>query len=572
MRRFGMLLCMVVLLAVVLAVPAMAHENTWVPLGAETEITSGNYYLEGELHRSITIGEGVEVTICLNGQHWYGDGSARPLTISGGSVTVCDCASAGQPGTIHGANVDEGGVCSVSGGSFTLESGTLYGSKNATYGGAVAMNVAAQQHSTPEISTTYYKDAEGNYTDAEGNPVSEANRVVKTDYASTFHAGVLAAAKAAVEAQASVTAMETATIGTKGKGAGGASFNFVRNIVITDKKGNVVGTHTDNHRDVAAEDWKGFITTYNAAYESNVDHTMQLVKFTMQGGKTLIFANFQTHPHLGADPNTPRVHADLVGVFREELSDLTGADVIYFSGAGGDVNPRDTHMDGNGYAKEDLWEYLDYGTDLAVLANSAVYAPVKTSADTWDVAVAGSTHQLEIRDDLVGMEQADADALLLRAQQIQTDGYVGAGTSTAWETYVKPYAMGQRIYSSYHANALLKREAEFEKGNTYWDVNISVFSLGPVAVVNAPYEMFQVNGQQIKGISVAADGTVTNTGRDDGFEMVLIASKSNGSDGYIPSAAGYANGGYATDISWFKPGTGEYLVDHYHLLLKQLSE
>ena len=52
-------------------------------------------------------------------------------------------------------------------------------------------------------------------------------------------------------------------------------------------------------------------------------------------------------------------------------------------------------------------------------------------------------------------------------------------------------------------------------------------------------------------------------------EVVLVLSKGdldwykvsyNGQEGYIPSALGYKNGGYSTDITRFDPGTGEELA------------
>ena len=52
-----------------------------------------------------------------------------------------------------------------------------------------------------------------------------------------------------------------------------------------------------------------------------------------------------------------------------------------------------------------------------------------------------------------------------------------------------------------------------------------------------------------------------------GYEVTTMT---NGQEGYIPSALGYKNGGYSTDITRFAPGTGEELVADYLEILQKI--
>ena len=138
MRRTWTLLLVAVLLAVFLAVPAMASEEEhtshtgWDKLTASTTLKDGGkYYLEGDLTASFTVTEG-EITVCLNGKAWSGDGT-RPLAVTGGTVNICDCKHTGadaDTGAIVGATLASslgGGVVDgkFNGGAVTVTSGTV---------------------------------------------------------------------------------------------------------------------------------------------------------------------------------------------------------------------------------------------------------------------------------------------------------------------------------------------------------------------------------------------------------------------------------------------------------------
>jgi len=89
------------------------------------------------------------------------------------------------------------------------------------------------------------------------------------------------------------------------------------------------------------------------------------------------------------------------------------------------------------------------------------------------------------------------------------------------------------------------------------DLAIFAFSIGEVAFVTAPYEMFDTNGREIK------DGSP--------FETTFVVTCANFAHSYIPSAIAYEYGGkYEIGISKFQQGTAELLVKEYLSMLNQL--
>lgn len=66
---------------------------------------------------------------------------------------------------------------------------------------------------------------------------------------------------------------------------------------------------------------------------------MQLVKFSREGGKDVVIANWQAHPHLTGFGKAD-VSADVIGVMREEVEEKLHCSFVYFSGASGNLTIR----------------------------------------------------------------------------------------------------------------------------------------------------------------------------------------------------------------------------------------
>ncbi len=149
---------------------AVKHEHdgeifTKLTEGDGTTLSSGNYYLSGDLNADLTVSGAV--TLCLNGHILKGTGGGSVIIVSAGAeFTLCDCNSSksthyytvdettgrynfvgvtadtpdAQPvvgGVITGGNATEGGGVYMDGGTFTMEGGTIAGNSATTNGGGV---------------------------------------------------------------------------------------------------------------------------------------------------------------------------------------------------------------------------------------------------------------------------------------------------------------------------------------------------------------------------------------------------------------------------------------------------
>ena len=308
--------------------------------------------------------------------------------------------------------------------------------------------------------------------------------------------------------------------------------NFVRNYKLLDADGNQVGMWTPNHDDRDIVDYVSY------DYESTADATMQLLKFTRAGQEDIIMANFQIHPHRGATYNSTVVTADLVGVFRDTLSSTLNCNVMYFSGASGNINPT-SYITADNVTSN----YVAQGQLLAQFAVTA--NTTYTQVATGDVAAMSQTVTYGTSTNEGLSEEAIAAAT-----------QIANGTVSYNAAVHKPLG----IYSQYHANRIAERETWGT--TTTRSMTISVYSLGDVAFVAAPCEMFDTNGDQIKnGIE----------GLSNPYSMTFVATLANGADGYIPSQLGFDNGGYSTDITRYAEGTGEALAEDFLIMLNTLK-
>ena len=446
------------------------------------------------------------------------------------------------------------------------------------------MIAADHVHSAP------YVDQEGGTT-----KIDIGDGVVKS-YMDIVKEGLVQAAEAAMADRGIISTVETAA--NEGvNDAGSKVFNGVRNYKASlwwnndwrngteDTKIGYLGIYTPNHQSYASpnlkENWLNLISyvakEIRKVAESEVDDELQLVKYTYGDGKTLILANFQMHPHLASGGQGQLITSDVVGVFRQKLRTLTGANVIYFSGAGGNIDPTSSEYGAQNYSAS---EYVKFGEDLAAIANSLTYR--STQGGSQDVEVVISSLQAAPYVD-TDFTKADGSTVsladrLARAEVIYAEYQQCVKNGTGY-TRNESDSLNYGIYSEFHAKWMLQRANGNTGSNT---LTLGAYALGDIAFVGAPYEMYDTNGMEIKDqirYSVVADpdggymydysGAVENL-LPNGFDVTFIATQANGSKTYIPSALGYANGGYSVDTATVAEGTGEALADAFLDMLNQL--
>ena len=295
--------------------------------------------------------------------------------------------------------------------------------------------------------------------------------------------------------------------------------NFIRRYIL--ENGTAAG---DNYGD--------FNASPIAGYESEMDRTLQLVKFVREGGKDVIIANFQGHPHRAGGSRNPNVTSDLVGVFRDELQKELGVLAAYFTGGSGNANCHSRIPEEN-ITKD----YREHGKALAAYA----------------IACEGSYKKVE-----TGRVQVNPCNYIANINHTQ-DHKVPIATeiykewvSTGDHTAAVKKCVENGMNSPYHAGAIISRSKMPPTGS----FSIYALSIGDVAFVTAPYEMFDTSGSYIKANSP--------------FEMTMVLTCANGSQGYFPSLLGWKNGGYSVDTTRFEMGTAEKVAEKYVELLKEL--
>jgi len=326
-----------------------------------------------------------------------------------------------------------------------------------------------------------------------------------------FENGMIEAAKTALEDRKEAK-MFGGSIDTEG-------MNFVRHYICKD------GTYAgDNFGDGSS----GY-----AGHASQADPQLQLIKFTREGDNDIYLTNFQTHPHQTGGSKKYDLSADIVGEYRANMEKALGCEVLYLSGAGGNINSRSRIAEEN--ATPD-WK-------------------------AWGVKMAEYAQQVEFRELKTGKVQA-AEMEFTANINHTTDSMVGvcSDLSKKWNAneittdQLKEMALsyGIKLNSAYHAQAIVSRSSMANSKS----FPIRAFSFGDVGLVAFPGEQFDTNGKFIK--------------ENSPFEMTIIATKANGENGYFPSQFAFdVSGGYECDTTKYVPGTAERLADQYLEMLGQ---
>ena len=295
--------------------------------------------------------------------------------------------------------------------------------------------------------------------------------------------------------------------------------NFVRRYILED------GTY-------AGDNYGHFKLSPIAAHESSVDAQMQFIKFERVGGRDILLTNFQGHPTRTGGVLKYDISADVVGVMRQEVEQQLGCHFAYFTGGSGNVNLRSR------VEQENLYQnHRDLGL---AMANYAIRAT--------DSLRPASLDRIQTRK------------LILQCEANHTLDHMVPAAETVIDLYNKTYdrpaatklAKSMGFNSVYHA-IFAKKKSGLPPAIP---IELNAVSIGDVAFVLAPYEMFDTNGMEIKLYSP--------------FASTFILTCSNADYDYIPSALGFDHGGYSADSCHFLPGTGEKLAQVFIEMLSEL--
>ena len=331
---------------------------------------------------------------------------------------------------------------------------------------------------------------------------------------------VVAAAKAALKDRAPAS-IETASGEIQG-------MNFIRHYLMKD------GTYAGPNFGATQTNSMTWLDVRGYAYEA--DHEMVLVKFNRSGTdkKDVVMVNWSAHPANNAEIGTYLISPDFIGPLRDELEQLSGTQVAYFTAADGDVVYDTWYMEERHYM---AWD--EYGTKMGQYA----YDILQTCQPLEGTGMRSATNLYPAKI------EHSKDYLINEAQEVaelwNTDS---AAANTLARSYGFSNALEARMVVSRY------RKGETENRET------SVLRIGGLGIISCNYEMSSINGMYIKDNSP--------------FETTFILT---GNHGYIPYAGAYdypteeGQGAYEANTSLFTRGTAEELADEYVRLLNKVN-
>ena len=295
--------------------------------------------------------------------------------------------------------------------------------------------------------------------------------------------------------------------------------NFVRHYLMND------GTYCGDNFGSTASGYK--------EHASKADPMLQLIKFTREGDNDIYLTNFQTHPHQTGGSSKYDLSADIVGEYRMHMENDLGCEVLYFSGAGGNINSHSRVKE-----EQATPDWKAWGKKMAEYAQKVEFTELQTGK------VQASTTEFSAK-----INHAD-DAYAAICGELRSRW--NKGELTTAQVKELGAAQGIKLNSPYHAGAINSR-ASMADSNSFV---ISAFSFGDVGVVAFPGEQFDTNGVFIK--------------ENSPFAMTIIATKANGENGYFPSQFAFdVSGGYECDTTKYVAGTAERLADQYVAMLTE---
>ena len=272
-----------------------------------------------------------------------------------------------------------------------------------------------------------------------------------------------------------------------------------------------------------------------AGHAGEPDEQFRLVRFVRKGRQDILLVNWQAHAKMCSTATSEfgkthhkHLSADFIGYARAILEEKTSANVIYFSGAAGNLNP-DSRIAEEAPPKEPekvgaiLADYVCRSIEnLRPIGSGEILCRWKTVTVPIDHS---DDDKIELAKSIWAMWEIDSEACKQKAKD--------AG-----------------FHSAYAVRDVIRRyESEAAR-----EIKLGVVTIGDMAFAAVPYEMFCENGQEIK--------------KNTPFAATVLLTCTNGYHKYIPSKRAYHQGCYEVDSRLYPEGTAENLA---RLLVEELK-
>ena len=268
------------------------------------------------------------------------------------------------------------------------------------------------------------------------------------------------------------------------------------------------------------------------------DETLRLVRIVREGSPEIAVVNFQVHPDVIGGT---KWSADFPGFVRRTLEGaLPGVRAVYLGGTHGDTN----HIDISRSAEDpdaaafpvEGYAHAGYRGQVIAAGALAVYGTAQPL--TGDGRVACSVRDLETpanRPGAAELARAREIAVLHEAGHDDRIPETGMGVTTLVAEAYRMIRLAQTDVLRLHMTSL---------------------AVGNAAFAGFPGEPFTEIGRSVREASP--------------YPFAMACCLVNGMEGYLPTYAAFAEGGYEARSSSFTPGVGEELMAGQLRLLREL--
>ena len=295
---------------------------------------------------------------------------------------------------------------------------------------------------------------------------------------------------------------------------------------------NFVSRYQLQDSSYAGDNFGNFNAAPIACHETKADNQLQLVCLHREEKADIILANFQTNPNREGSSTNTNVTADIIAPCREKMESTLGCHFAYFTGASCNINPT-SRIEGENVTGN----YVEQGHALADYALEA-YSNFQEIPAT-SVKITKTIHKAKVDHTFSGWGKTATDAM----KYYMENGDLGTYQQILQYSGIKNVDQLNAVA----VRSTLPQEME---------IPVYAVSLGDLAFVTVPFEMFDTNGMQIK------EGSP--------FSMTFVLTCANNNLSYLPSETAFKHGGYAVDVTLFQRGTAEALVDSYLSMLDTL--
>lgn len=274
-----------------------------------------------------------------------------------------------------------------------------------------------------------------------------------------------------------------------------------------------------------------------------VDERVNVVRFDRDGAETLVLVNFGTHPDtIGGN----LISADWPSFVRKTVeAAIDNTKCIFFNGAQGDVNhvnvmPRTGELNAMFHDFDDVWRGYSHARHMGNVVAAAVLAVYEKLPYSEVDEIKYVEENIKIPANVPTPEEL---ALAVKYNDLHNAGRDD-------EIPFKGMALTTEV-------ARAARMVRLKDGPEYFDFPMTAIKLGNVAFISIPGEPFTTVGLGLKANNAE-------------WGLVVPCALTNGYKGYFPNAEAYAEGGYESASSSFKPGVAEKIVEEGTKLIKKL--